>query len=523
MLKFAIGLLAAAALSPLAHAQLACESLKGLKLPDVAISDAKASAGAPAATAPAAGAAAPAAGRAAAPSVPMCTVTGVIGREIRFSVQMPDAWNGKFAMGGQGNIAGTVSNMAAQQYNALQLGYATAGTDTGHVAEGAGKPPVWAMDPFLGPERQVNFFHASIHRVTETSKAIVAARYGRAPEKSYFAGCSNGGRQGLVSVQRYPDDFDAALISAPSYSMEQLILPRVDTGRRIFPDARNFSKRTLDNADRIALGKAVLAACDKDDGLEDGILSDPAACKYDPAKLACKSGQKDGCLTKEGLDAVRSWWGGVKNAKGAKLTPGFPKGGEGDALWQQNLTGADENPGKDSYAPNSGLLRAIDYLAYFMGRPDWDYARPTIEEVQKDLKALASGNGDSADLSAFRKKGGKLLINHGLTDATISAYSTGKYVDAVYANDPGARNDVRYFVVPGLGHCGGGPGPSRADWLTILDKWATGGPAPEEINVSFAPEANGQGGGARKLCAWPKKQVFKGTGDGRSPDQFECK
>jgi feruloyl esterase len=510
-----------------AQAQLACESLKGLQLPDVKITDAVASSATPAAArpAPAGGAAAagPAAGGAAAsraPAVPMCTVDGVIGREIKFRLQMPDAWNGKFAMGGQGNIAGSVSNMAAQQYQALQLGYATAGTDTGHVAEPGGAPPTWAMDPFLGPERQVNFFQASIHRVTVTSKAIVAARYGKAPEKSYFAGCSNGGRQGLVEVQRYPDDFDAALVSAPSYNIEQLILPRVDTGRRIFPDPKNFKNRTVDNVDREALGKAVLAKCDKEDGLEDQILSSPETCSFKAEELACKSGQKDGCLTPKGVDAVRSWWAGVKDSKGKQLTPGFPRGGEGDNLWQQNLTGADDGPREGAYAPNSGLLRAIDYLAYFMGRPDWNYAKPSIDEVQKELKAtaLSSGNGDQVDLSAFRKHGGKLLMNHGLTDATISAYSTNKYIDAVYANDASAKNDVRYFLVPGMGHCGGGAGPQRVDWLTILDKWATGGPAPDEINASFAT-----GGGARKLCAYPKKQVFKGSGDGKSPEQFECK
>jgi feruloyl esterase len=373
------------------------------------------------------------------------------------------------------------------------------------------------MDPFLGPERQVNFFHLSIHRVTVTAKAIVAARYGRAPDKSYFAGCSNGGRQGLVEVQRYPDDFDAALISAPSYNIEQLILPRVDTGRRIFPDAKNWKTRTVDNVDRMALAKAVLAKCDKDDGLEDGILSDPTTCTFKPEELACKKGQKDGCLTPKGVDAVRSWWAGVKDSKGKQLTPGFPRGGEGDNLWQQNLTGADDLR-EGAYAPNSGLLRSIDYLAFFMGRPDWDYTKPTIEQLLKDLKTLGSGNGDQVDLSAFRKHGGKILLNHGETDATISYYSTNQYIDAIYANDASARNDLRYFQVPGMGHCGGGPGPQRVDWLTILDKWATGGQAPDEINASFA-----QGGGARKLCAYPKKQVFKGSGDGKSPDQFECK
>ena len=496
-----------------AQAQIACSSLKGLQLPDVKISDAVASTGA------AEPAAEGARGPARPPSVPMCTVTGVIGREIKFSVQMPDAWNGKFAMGGQGNIAGTVSNMAEQQYGATRLGYATAGTDTGHVMEPGGKPPTWAMDPFLGPERQVNFSHLAIHRVTVTAKAITAARYGRQPEKSYFAGCSNGGRQGLLEVQRYPDDFDAALVSAPAYNLDQLLLPRVDTGRRIFPDPKDWNKRNLDNKDRMVLSKAVLEACDAQDGLKDGILSDPESCKFDPGPLQCKGKKTDACLSKAGVDAVRSWWGGVKDAKGVNLTPGFPRGGEGDNLWQQNLTGADENPGKGSYAPNSGILRAIDYLAYFMSRPDWDYTKPTIAQLQADLKTLQANNSDNPDLSAFRKHGGKLLMNHGWTDATISAKGTIAYTESVMKHDPSASQDVRLFLVPGMGHCGGGNGPQRVEWLTVLDKWVATGKAPDELETGFAPPA----AGARKLCAYPKKAVFKGAGDGKSPDQFECK
>jgi feruloyl esterase len=453
------------------------------------------------------------------PAIPMCTVSGVIGREIKFSVQMPDAWNGKFAMGGQGNIGGTVSSMAAQMYDAVGLGYASAGTDTGHEQGERGAPPLWAMDPFLGPERQVNFYHAAIHRVTATSKAIVAARYGRAPEKSYFAGCSNGGREGLMEVQRYPDDFDAALVSAPSYNISQLLLPRVVTGRMIFPDAKNWNKRNLDNKDRMVLAKAVLEACDGQDGLKDGILSDPESCKFDPGVLQCKGGKKDTCLSKAGVDVVRSWWGGVRDAKGASLTPGFARGGEGDNLWRQNLTGADENPGKGSYAPNSGILRAIDYLGYFMGRPDWDYTKPTVAQLVADLKTMQSTNSDDPDLSAFRKHGGKLLMNHGWTDATISARGTIAYTESVFKHDATARNDVRLFLVPGMGHCGGGPGPQRVDWLTTLDKWVATGKAPDELDAGFTPQ---EGGGARKLCAYPKKAVYKGTGDGKSPDQFRC-
>jgi feruloyl esterase len=491
-----------------AHAQIACESLKGLQLPDVKITSAV-------------GSSTPATRGGAA--VPMCTVNGVIGREIKFSVAMPDAWNGKFTMGGQGNIAGTVGDMAAQMYNSVGLGYASAGTDTGHEQGERNAPPLWAMDPFLGPERQVNFMHVAIHRVTVTSKAIVAARYGRTPEKSYFAGCSNGGREGLMEVQRYPDDFDAALVSAPAYNIDQLLLPRVVTGRMIFPDAKNWNKRNLDNKDRMTLSKAVLEACDGQDGLKDGILSDPESCKFDPGVLQCKGKKTDSCLSKEGVAAVRSWWGGVKDAKGVNLTPGFARGGEGDNLWQQNLTGADENPGKGSYAPNSGILRAIDYLAYYLSQPDWDYTKATIPQLLADLKKLQSTNSDNPDLSAFRKHGGKLLMNHGWTDATISAKGTVAYTESVYAHDAAAKNDVRLFLVPGMGHCGGGPGPQRVDWLTTLDKWVATGKAPEELETGFATGADGKSAGARKLCAYPKKAVFKGTGDGKSPEQFECR
>ena len=169
------------------------------------------------------------------------------------------------------------------------------------------------------------------------------------------------------------------------------------------------------------------------------------------------------------------------------------------------------------------MMRSLDFLRYFLARPDWSYAGPSLASMKADLEPLSTYNSDNPDLSAFRKKGGKVLMFHGLIDPTISARGSASYTDSVYEFDVGAKGDVRLFMVPGMGHCGGGPGPQRVDWLGILDKWSTGGPAPEEVNASFAPQANGQGGRERKLCAYPKKAVFKGTGDGRSPDQFECK
>jgi feruloyl esterase len=505
-------LLAASAMLTLAlvapaHAQLACDSLKGLQLPDVTIRDVKAGPS-PASLSPQG-----------AKPVNACVITGTVGREINFVIALPEAWNGKFAMGGQGGIAGTVGSQAGQEFGGLQLGYAIAGTDTGHTAEPGGAPPTWAMDPFLGPERQVNYLHAGIHRVTVVSKQIVAVRYGRKPEKSYFAGCSNGGRQGLIEAQHYADDFDAVLAGAPATNITTLTLPRVDAGRKIFPDPKDFTKRRLDDADRNALARAVLDACDAGDGLKDGILSDPASCRFDPTVLACKGGQKDACLTPGGLAAVRSWYGGAKE-NGVAYSLGFYPGGESEGGWGGNLTGPEiaprGTPGKDvSYAPNSSMLRSLDFLRYFLNRPEWSYAGPTLASMAKDLEALKTYNADNPDLSQFRKHGGKVLMFHGLIDPTISAKGTMAYTDA---KDASAKADVRFFPMPGMGHCGGGPGPQRVEWLNILDAWATGGPAPDEATAAFL-----QGGGARKLCAYPLKAVFKGAGDCRSPDQFACR
>src|SRR5689334_4624650 len=197
-LSVAAGLLTLAAaltatMAGTAQAQVACDSMKGFQAPDVRITAATATPS----------------------SVPLCKVDGVIGKEINFSVWLPDAWNGKFVMGGQGGFAGRVESQALQ-LQALQKGYAVAGTDTGHSAPGAADGG-WAMGDI---ERIVNYAHVAIHRVTETSKAVVRARYGRSPEKSYFAGCSNGGREALISAQRYPNDFDGIVAGAPAINFQ---------------------------------------------------------------------------------------------------------------------------------------------------------------------------------------------------------------------------------------------------------------------------------------------------------------
>ena len=157
------------------------------------------------------------------------------------------------------------------------------------------------------------------------------------------------------------------------------------------------------------------------------------------------------------------------------------------------------------------MMRSLDFLRYFLARPDWSYAGPSLASMKADLEPLSTYNSDNPDLSAFRKKGGKVLMFHGLIDPTISARGSASYADSVYEFDAGAKGDVRLFMVPGMGHCGGGPGPQRVDWLGILDKWSTGGPAPEEVNASFAPQANGQGGRRAQAVRLPEEGRVQGN------------
>lgn len=472
-----------------AQAQVACESLKGLQFPDVRIE---------------------AATPGAAP-VAHCKVDGVIGKEIKFSVWLPDAWNGKFVMGGQGGFSGRVENQA-MALQALQKGYATAGTDNGHSGQAADGS--WALGEM---ERIVNYAHLAVHRTTEVSKAAVNARYGRKPEKSYFAGCSNGGRAALMSAQRYPNDFDAIIAGAPAINFTGIAATFTNITRLNYPNPSDLSKPVLSKGDREALGKAVLAKCDAADGLADGIMTNPNACSFDPKTIACKGGNADGCLTaaeRAVVDAVVK--GPVQGGKAYHV--GFPYGGEAsEAGWGAWLIGSNNAiaPGVPSLAYGFG----VGFMRYFVKQDAaWDYRTLDLPNLAKDVALMqATLSPTNADLSAFRSKGGKLLMYHGWSDSALSPNMTLKYVDEVYAKDATARNDVRLFMLPGVLHCAGGPGPDRVDVIDALDKWASGGAAPEELTAGFAS------GGGRKVCAYPKVQTYSGTGDGKSLDQFTCK
>lgn len=490
--KLMTGVALAMLTNGVASAQVACESLKGYLAPDVKITSATA------ATSP----------------VPLCKIDGVIGKEINFSVWLPDAWNGKFVMGGQGGFAGRVENQTLGM-GILQKGYATAGTDTGHNGPAGSTDGAWAMGDM---ERIVNYAHAAIHRVTATSKSLVQSRYGRAPEKSYFAGCSNGGREALQAAQRYPNDFDGIIAGAPATDFLNITGGFSNITQKMYPDPKKLDSPVLDKSARDILSKAVLDKCDALDGLKDGIMADPRACAFDVKTIQCKTGKKDNCLTPQQVGAVEAIVAPPMAKNGKPFYLAYPYGGEtNDAGWGTWLAGR-----KDGIGPGQPSLAfgfSAGFMRYFLKQDaTWDHSRTNLATLPGEMSALnATLSPTNPDLSAFRGHGGKLLIYHGWSDSALSPFMSINYLDKVYANDASAKNDVRMFMLPAVGHCAGGPGPDRVDYIDALDKWVSSKSAPDELIASFPA------GGSRKLCAYPKKAVYSGTGDGKSPDQFQCK
>ncbi len=295
-----------------------CAALGALRLPDVAISAA-------AAMAPA-----PDKGRV---KVPHCKVTGVIGTEIRFEVLLPDTWNRRFAMGGGGGFVGSVENQVVEVVN---RGYATAGTDTGHQADGlqAG----WALD---NPERQVNYGYLGVHRTSEVAKAIVRAYYGTDSDYDYFLGCSNGGRQALMEAQRFPADFDGIVSGAPAYDFTRIAASFVTHAKATFPDPGNLKTSTISPSDLALVAAAALDRCDVADGVRDTVIDQPVSCQFslDRVKTCPNDVAAADCLTTTSRAALARIYAPIVGPSGV-IYPGQPVGGEADrGGWQVWITG----------------------------------------------------------------------------------------------------------------------------------------------------------------------------------------
>ena len=450
-------------------------------------------------------------------TVPHCRVAGIIDTEIRFIALLPDDWNGKFFAGGGGGFVGQVQNQAESSVNA---GYASIGTDTGH--QGRGTEASWALGH---PERVENFGHRAVHRTAEVGKALVAAYYGAAPSRSYFFGCSNGGRQALMEAQRYPEDFDGIVACAPALDMTNIAAEFVAHSQIAFPDPHQLDEPILTEDNLKLLETRVLAACDALDGVADGVLDDPRQCRFQVADLPLCPADREApdCMTRRQRDTAARLYAPTKSL-GAVVYPGQPFGGEGEpGGWQSWITGIDpqRQPGDPPSLQFAFATEGFKYLVF--GRPDWDYSRYDLANWRRDTAALASiVNADNPDLSAFARGHRKLILAHGWADPALNPLSTIAYYERVQARDPTLREYARLFMMPGVLHCGGGRGPDQVDWFRAIADWVERGVGPERL-IARKIDRNGRVLNTRPLCPYPARAVYDGRGATTDAATFTCR
>ena len=449
-------------------------------------------------------------------TVTHCQVNGVVGREIRFRLLLPEQWNQRFVMGGGGGFVGSVDNQALASVNA---GYATVGTDTGH--QGLPFSAAWALN---NVERQVNFGHVAVHRVAEAAKAIIARYYSTPAQRSYFVGCSNGGRQAMMEAQRYPDDFDGIVAGAPALDFVGIGAQFVRDSRVLYPDAQKLSDAPFSPEQLTLVETSMLAACDAGDGVTDGVVADPRACRFDVATIpTCSGSGASGCLSTAQKNTLKQVYAPTTNASG-EIRVGQPFGGESEADgWRTWISGMNDIVFKLGRAPSLRYAFGTEMFKYFVfNDPAWDYTKYDLSTWNKDTKLAATFlNATDPNLDAFKAKGRKVILWHGWSDPALTALASVQYYEQVETRDPQLRDYFRAFMLPGVLHCAGGPGPDRADWTAIIAGWVEKGTAPDVVIASKM--ADGKVLRTRPLCPYPQKAVYKGTGSTDDAASFTCK
>ena len=460
--------------------------------------------------------------QAAAPVPEYCKLLGTLETSIDFEVALPTiAWNGKLFFAGGGGFNGSIPNLT----QGLARGYAAAGSDTGHKGSNS-QDGRWA---FKNPRAQINYGHRATHLVAGLAKQIVSAYYGEKERRSYFVGCSNGGKMGLTELQRYPNDFDGLVVGDPVIDRTQLMMSYTWNARALAPAPIPPAKLPL-------IEKATLAACDAQDGLTDGLIDSPARCKFDPKTLMCPAGDAPDCLTAGQVQALEKLFAGPRNSAGTRLYPGFVPGHEDD--YQAFITGN----GTLNANPASTWAFQDQFMRYFV----FDTGFNPVEEFDfdKHLAALAPFAADqdaaSTDLSPFKARGGKLIMYHGWADHSITPLRTVEYFGDVRKTHGTATDEfVRLFMVPGLHHCTKGPGPNsfggpnqghapkndaEHDIVTALDVWVEQGIAPTKIIATkFVSDDPKQGvARTRPLCPYPQVAHYTGSGDIKDAANFAC-
>jgi len=462
---------------------------------------------------------------------PFCRVIGVAtptgDSHIGFEVWLPPRtqWNGKFQGEGSGGSAGAIS--AGAMLEALKAGYATMSTDNGHITDttqpNGGSEQTWAIGH---PEKMLDFAFRAMHLSTVAGKQVARGFYGRPALRAYFVGCSQGGHHALMEASRFPDDYDGIVAGAPAWHWANQMINATWNSRATLQDASAITAQSTQ-----ILNKAIIAACDKLDGVEDGVISDPRRCHFDPATLLCKAGDAaDSCLTQSQIDAANRIYQGVHKSDGTALFQGFARGSE---LKWPNMW-ASKTPGGSSW----------DFWRYSVFQDpqfrniNFDFDRDSDRGLATERAGMTVSDiyNLKPELSAFRAKGGKLIIYHGWADEQVTPFASLDFYSHIKGalGQSGTDDVLRMFMMPGLAHCTGGLGAGNIggaspalshdpehDVVAALDAWVTKHQAPTML-IAAHLDANKRTDRTQPLCMYPREARYKGTGDTNDAANFTC-
>jgi len=440
---------------------------------------------------------------------PMCRViaysTPTSDSHINFEVWLPPAstWNGKFEAVGNGGFIGRITYTDLNK--GFQRGYAVAGSDTGHQSD---NDESWA---FGHPEKIIDWSYRAVHEMAVDAKQIVQAYYGTAAKLAYWDGCSTGGKQGLTEAQRYPNDFDGVVAGAPANYITHLQLGSEYISWVALKDGSTGSGY-LPPSKLPVIHKAALAACDAKDGVQDGIITDPPRCHFEPKTIQCAGADGPDCLTAGQVDTVQKIYAGAKYKDGKQVFPGFEKGSE--LLWGGMTTGP------EPFSLGTGFLR---YMVF--GDPKWDFRTLDVDRDVRiaDERVGKIVNAIDPNLKSFKAHGGKLILYHGWADQGIAPGNTINYYESVVAEMGGETNTTdfaRLFMAPGMAHCRLGVGPDTFDVLGALEQWREHSTPPAKMIASR--EAKRKVEMTRPLCPFPQVPRYKGVGSTKDAANFAC-
>ncbi|UQA59829.1 tannase/feruloyl esterase family alpha/beta hydrolase [Polyangium aurulentum] len=440
-----------------------------------------------------------------------CKVTGLMGTSLRFELYLPTEWNKKLLYAGGGGWDGSIPTGILRPWD-TSGGYVTVASNGGH------DDPTGAV--FLNnPEVKKDFGYLQIHKVLGAVQAIVEERYGEGPARKYFEGCSNGGREALIQATRWPEDFDGVVARAPAYSFTELMLAFNNNMKHMLGTPGG----EISAAKAATITSAVLEKCDALDGIADGVVSNVAACAFDPASLLCPAGDSDTCLTQEQIKTAQAIYGEFKLPDGTSIYPGWGPGGEGDfggfPPWLIAIPGMVPVPLQMSFA--EAIIRN-----WFLSDPSYDTFQFEPEKHSAEIEQAADILDASTDLKAFFARKGKLILVHGTNDWAISYKGSIKYWNGVAESVGGeaARDaSMEFFLQPGVQHCWGGSGADTVDLVSALSSWVEEGKPPSSQSiVSSKLDMAGAVQFQRPLCEYPDYPRYNGSGDPNAAASYTC-